>query len=51
MTTRQLVSHLGGIRHYEKNCGKKDKKDTENETKVFPVVPHLVHMGYGSAEI
>ncbi|ELT90093.1 hypothetical protein CAPTEDRAFT_89169, partial [Capitella teleta] len=26
ITTRQLVSHMSGIRHYEKDCGKKAKK-------------------------
>ena len=30
LTTRMLVSHLSGIRHYEKKKDK-DKKDQENE--------------------
>lgn len=32
LTTRHLVSHLGGIRHYDKSYMKKKKKTDEKET-------------------
>ena len=28
---RQLVSHLGGVRHYDKNCGKKENNEVKSK--------------------
>lgn len=37
ITLRQLVSHLGGIRHYKKN----DSKETEFEKKEYYITEHF----------
>ena len=36
LTVRQVASHMSGIRHYDKDCGKKKKYSTKNASKDSP---------------